>query len=472
LLEANVLEFSDTQGLVFSGYQQKPFASYLVLRVDQIAAARRWLRELAEQVTTGADRPPEVSINFALSAAGLQALGVDEDTLQTFPLEFREGMAASETRSRALGDTGQSHPSHWRWGNLDSRAHALLMVYAARQGLLDSVVATQRGAFSDGFSCGYERRTAALPERKEHFGFADGIAQPVIEGSRPAELGAASIKPGEFILGYPNEYGKLPFVPHAASALDVGGHLAADAADSQRKALGRNGSFLVVRELDQYVYAFWDYMRQAASRLEPGAAAADIAVRLAAKCVGRWPSGAPLVLAPSSDNPRLATSNDFAYAKDAEGARCPVGAHIRRSNPRDSLDPSPRESERAVNRHRILRRGRSYGPALDQPWHVTADDGVERGLFFMCVNANIRRQFEFVQQTWVNNPKFDGLYDERDPLLGDRAADGGEFTIPDEPARQRLEGMPRFVEVRGGEYFFLPSVRALKFLASLPTPSR
>ena len=189
------------------------------------------------------------------------------------------------------------------------------------------------------------------------------------------------------------------------------------------------------------------------------------AVRFASKCVGRWPGGAPLALSPDRDDPALANSNDFLYAaKDPMGARCPVGAHIRRTNPRDSLDPAPKDSMDISNHHAIIRRGRPFGAQLPR---FAPGDGEERGLFFVCVNANISRQFEFIQQTWVNNPKFDGLYDDKDPLIGAQDEAGGTFTMLDEPVRRRLRGMPRFTRVRGGAYFFLPGVRALQFLSKL-----
>jgi len=463
-----MLEFGDTQGFVFSGYLQKPFASYLLLKVTDPARARGFLREVAQLVTTGSDRPAEACLNVALSAAGLSALGLPDDALQTFPLEFREGMVGSETRSRTLGDTGSSDPSQWRWGQPNNRVHVLLMLFARDEVVLERLVTAQQSIFAGALSVVYERRTRALPDRREHFGFTDGIAQPVIEGSGQERRGVSSVKAGEFILGYRNEYGKLPFVPNVAPALDAAAHLPPCEPDRTRKALGHNGSFVVVRELDQRVYDFWNYLRKAAEQLNPGSTAADGAVRLAAKCVGRWPSGAPLAKAPDADDRRLAQDNDFGYFwRDREGQRCPIGAHIRRMNPRDSLEPDPINSKRVVDRHRLLRRGRSYGPGIDTPWRVEGDDRAERGLFFVCLNANIRRQFEFVQQTWANNPKFGGLYEERDPLIGDNDGAASEFTIPDLPARQRLEGLPRFVDVRGGEYFFLPSVRALRFLSSL-----
>jgi Dyp-type peroxidase family len=346
------------------------------------------------------------------------------------------------------------------------------MLFARSHDALLEVVTTERARFEGALTCVLERSTVSLPNRHEHFGFADGISQPAIAGAGRPRDGQNVIEPGEFILGYPNEYGKLPSVPHTPAALDPGDHLRAYTAGGDgRRALGQNGSYLVVRQLEQHVYEFWRYMRSAAEEHPGGEGVTQSAVRFAAKCVGRWPSGAPLVEAPERDEPSLGKSNDFGYAaKDPDGLRCPIGAHIRRTNPRDSLEPDPKTSKTAVNRHQLMRRGRSYGRPLERASHATADDGEERGLFFVCVNANIRRQFEFVQQTWVNNTKFDGLYDERDPLIG--AGDEGAFgfSIPGEPARTRLEGLPRFVDVRGGEYFFLPSVRAIEFLGNLPVP--
>jgi deferrochelatase/peroxidase EfeB len=181
--------------------------------------------------------------------------------------------------------------------------------------------------------------------------------------------------------------------------------------------------------------------------------------------VGRWPSGAPLALAPDADDPKLATANDFAYhADDERGARCPVGSHIRRSNPRDSLDPDP-GSDRSFEinrRHRLLRRGREYGPPLPLEQALHGDDAAERGLHFICLNANIARQFEFVNHTWLNNPKFGELYDDADPFFAP-----GCFTIPTGGVRERVTHVPRFVTVQGGAYFFLPGLAALRSLAAL-----
>jgi Dyp-type peroxidase family len=196
------------------------------------------------------------------------------------------------------------------------------------------------------------------------------------------------------------------------------------------------------------------------------------AERLAARIVGRWPSGAPLVLTPDQDQAALADANDFGYAAvDPYGYRCPIGAHIRRAHPRDALDPHPGSDASIAldKRHRLLRRGREYGPPLppDETLAAPASTNDDRGLHFICVNANIARQFEFVHHTWLNNPKFAGLYDDADPLVGAHRPSGGTFTMQAPPVRTRVSGLPRFVQPRGGAYFFLPGLRALRYLARL-----
>jgi deferrochelatase/peroxidase EfeB len=190
------------------------------------------------------------------------------------------------------------------------------------------------------------------------------------------------------------------------------------------------------------------------------------------------------VLSPNSDDPTLSDADDFGYRDtDANGFKCPIGSHVRRSNPRDTLGPDAATALATANRHRILRRGRSYG---HRPADPRVDDGIDRGLLFLCLNSDIERQFEFVQQTWVNNPVFGGLNGEVDPLIGNISktetpsvnpspgnSDSGDaqrdaiFTVQADPLRTRVHNLERFVTVKGGAYFFLPSIRALRYLASL-----
>jgi Dyp-type peroxidase family len=281
-----------------------------------------------------------------------------------------------------------------------------------------------------------------------------------MDGLRRAEAGGEVIRAGEFVLGYINEYGLLTERPLVPPERDPDRILPPDAAGSGSADLGRNGSYLVLRQLRQDVAGFRDFVDRAA-RGPDGTSTAQARELLAAKLVGRWRSGAPLTLSPDHDDATLAQDNDFGYHHlDPDGLRCPVGAHIRRANPRDSLEPQPgTEQSRELNRrHRLIRRGRNY-----------AEDG-EQGLHFLCLNASLTRQYEFVQHSWINDPSFHGLVGSVDPLVGPRGADGTAFTEAAQPARRRYLGLPRFVQVRGGGYFFLPGIRALRYLSSVPDP--
>jgi Dyp-type peroxidase family len=394
------------------------------------------------------------------------ALGLPEAIESQFAHEFREGMT-TDHRQRILGDLGADAPANWRWGgDANPPIHALLMLYAADERGLEELVSRQTAEFpAASIEVVVSLGTDDIGD-VEPFGFRDGISQPIPEGFGREGRQEDTIQPGEFVLGYANQYGLLTDRPLVSAASDPANILPADAAGSASRDLGRNGSYLVLRQLEQDVKGFWKFIHEHA-----GSGTAEAPVSLAAKMVGRWPGGAPLALAPEADNTELAKANDFAYHEsDPDGLACPVGAHVRRANPRDSLDPNPGSSDSiAVNkRHRILRRGRAYGTLLSKDDALSkGGDGVERGIHFACIVANISRQFEFVQHTWANNPKFDGLYDEVDPITGPRTDGGSSFSMPAEPVRKRMTGIPAFVTVRGGAYFFMPGIRAIRYLAAL-----
>jgi Dyp-type peroxidase family len=221
--------------------------------------------------------------------------------------------------------------------------------------------------------------------------------------------------------------------------------------------LRHNGTFVAFRKFHMDVAAFRQYLRAQASSPEEEEL-------LAAKMVGRWRSGAPLVLAPDRDDPALGAdsirNNDFSYADDMKGLKCPFSAHLRRINPRDGF----KNDIVAVNLHKFLRRGTNYGSPL--PEGVLEDDGAERGGVFLLIGAHQQRQFEFVQSQWVTDGNFISHGTEQDPLIGNNEGEG-VFTIPKRPVRRRLQGLPRFVTVRGGEYCFMPGLRALRWLAAL-----
>ncbi|HVJ21577.1 MAG TPA: hypothetical protein VM686_39505 [Polyangiaceae bacterium] len=457
------MELSDIQGLVFYGYARQPFARYYMITFGDEADPRDWLSRLMHRVSSadGGERSDSVRINVAFSASGLSGLGLDEEALTSFPREFVQGMAHPE-RSIALGDYGDDAPEGWEFGGGQGpRIDALLMLYCPSQSELgerhaEVVESLERHGLT------YVAQDAEIPaDGREHFGFADGLTNPVVKGGpiKPDKNRFdPPIRPGEVLLGHKNAYGKLPFSPHAPMKRSTR-DLPPRCEGGRAVDLGFNGSYLVVRKLEQDVSGFWSFAEEQARKA--GASDAKAWSKyFAARLVGRWPNGMPLVHAPENEDPvRLA--NEFGYRElDPHGLRCPMGAHIRRSNPRDSMGDDGDTSLGRSNLHRIMRRGRVYSEANGR-----------KGLMFMALNANLRRQFEFIQQTWINNPKFGGLCAERDPLVGRYPYDiEGErlqrvFTRALLPARERCVGLPSFVRVRGGGYFFLPSLRALSYLA-------
>jgi Dyp-type peroxidase family len=475
------LELQDIQGVIVSGYGHLSHSKYLFLHIEDAEKAKGWLRSLLQrqQITSSewGDTKPHRAVNLALTWTGVQKLGGSEDLLQSFAKEFIEGMT-EPNRSRQLGDVGMHAPTQWEqpW-QPGAETIDLLLILQTSKTDLDAFYEEHQAPLEPSGLQLITVETGAVPlSHKEHFGFHDSISQPVLEGSPQAQKTRCNpqdlIKSGEFVLGYLNEDGNYPSTPTmadsgcAAIAQDQNQALSL-LPETALKDFGRNGSYLVFRKIAQDVAGFRKYFQDSFSTPEEGQ-------RMAAKIVGRWPSGAPLVQAPDADplrdnddtNNGLADSNDFIYRpEDPQGLRCPFSSHIRRTNPRDSLGQDAEESLKDVRRRRLLRRGAVYGDPL--PEGVTEDDGTPRGLLFFCINANIRRQFEFVQQGWVNAPTFNGLYDERDPLVGYNP-DGNHRTmiVPQDPLSKSLS-LPNFVTLKGGAYFFLPSLSALKFLAAL-----
>ena len=448
-------ELHDVQGLVARGYGDLGAARFLLLSIDDGPAGRSWLGALGPTLTAGDARPQERAVNVALTSSGLATLGVPPDILELFPLEFAGGMTTPHRR-RMLGDVGPDAPEGWDWGGPASPIDAVLLLYARDEPTLAALVAEQASALPSGVRVVRALDTSDL-QGYEPFGFRDGISQPIVEGLSKQGPPAQTLRFGEFVLGYPNEHG----------------HYTDDLLLERSPELGRNGTYLVFRQLRQDVGGFWRFL-DAAARRSDGSPDADRRTRLAARLVGRWPSGAPLLLAPDADDPTLGTANDFVYYRDdPRGTRCPLGAHVRRANPRDTLDPRPGtdDSLRINRRHRILRRGREYGPPLSVEDALRPEGaeggGDDRGLHFMCLNASIARQFELVHFTWLNSPKFVGLYDDSDPIVGPSQPFGGTFTIQSETLRERLTDVPRFVSVKGGAYFFMPGISATQQLAGL-----
>jgi len=499
------LDLHDIQGLILSGYGDKPAARYAMFEIIDGHAARRWLGRLTNQLQFGSFRgtrrrePPylnDLCVNVAFTHQGFRALGLHATALAGFAQPFQEGMD-EPNRARRLGDDGPSAPEHWKWGRADQGVHGLLAVFGGNgDAEPDDWVQIQDFITSQlhrdhGVRLIVELDTVASnrTRRKEHFGFRDGIANPRL-GGLPRETEDDVLAPGEILLGQANGYEKLPLSPEVPKSADPRGILLAAKGNPERHDFGCNGSYLVFRQLVQDVQAFWNFVERARQDLPDAPEGRQGREWLAAKFVGRWPNGTPLSLYPDAPGPISDQDTDaFTFGKtgDAFGERCPIGSHIRRTNPRDTALPvphdpelsgDPRDSEfaaerlRLVDRHRILRRGRAYGPPVDDEYDIdalrTQSCPEPRGLHFLCFNANLSRQFEFVQSNWIQNPSFAGLSHDPDPLLAANREvpyRASNFTLQGCPAR-RVRNLQRFVELEGGAYFFMPSRRALEYLAS------
>lgn len=460
------LDLREIQGLVTSAYPPSRVARYVLLEVEDASDARASLRQLTSRVTFADEVERQKSaraqggldghtgLNVAFSSAGLAALGVPEGRLTDFSREFHEGMVTPH-RQRILGDLDGSSgdPLRWLWGGPSNPpVHFALLLFAADDVLLDSFVADVMGGMH-GVRIVRTLQSVSIADSREHFGFRDGIASPWVPGLHPPRDAPDSIAAGEIVLGHPDLTGAPePYPP-----------------------LGRDGSYLVLRQLVQDVEGFWSALRATVGDAQ--------AVRWAAKMNGRWPDGSPLVRSP--DGPAGDPSNDFGFRDDPDGVRCPLGAHIRRANPRDGIGRKAKASVELVNRHRLLRRGRPFGrPAAPETWPegidpVKLDCGRQdesgyHGLFFACLGASLARQFEFVQQSWLNNPKLAGLYDESDAVTGapraplSGAATGYAFTAPGPVVNHRIELPQKYAYCIGGAYFFLPGRAALVDIAAEP----
>ncbi|HEY2797794.1 MAG TPA: peroxidase [Thermoanaerobaculia bacterium] len=436
-----MLEFDDIQHILLT---RAPALTgrYEFLAFRNAAGGRAWLTEILERVQSAAQARASVEkerrwVTVAFTWNGLRALGVDEASLATFPEEFKQGMVA---RAEVLGDDGSNHPDKWVGGLASPDLHAIAILFArdaadreVSKSDHEKLVARCEGV--EVLSSLDLEATPPFDHAHDHFGYRDRLSQPVIEGSgeAPTPGSGAPLKPGEFILGYPDEDGPPAHLP-------------------QPEGLSRNGSFMAYRRMEEHVGAFRDFLKANGQTPEEQEL-------VAAKLMGRFRSGAPLVSARDKDDPALGAdpqrNNDFNYKEmDPHGYAVPLGSHIRRMNPRDTAHN--------MNRRRMIRRGATYGPQLPEG---TPEDGVERGIAAFVICASLIRQYEFAQNVWVNDKSFHELVNERDPIIGSH--DGTlEFKIPRRPVRKTLTGIPSFTTVRGGAYFFLPGLKSLRYLAS------
>jgi len=491
-MSARPVDYEDIQGIVRFGYKRMTQAIFLLLRVTDADAARAWIAKAPITSAVTQEPPPATALQIAFTSEGLRALGVSADIVEGFSTEFIVGMGSDPARSRRLGDIGPNDPAHWQWGTRDMVPHVMVMLYAEPGGLEAWGVEAMAGA-EDGFEQLAGLTTSDM-DGVEPFGFVDGISQPTLDWQR--ERGARDEERedytnlsclGEFLLGYPNEYGGYTDRPLLDPQSDPDALLSSAEDAPEKVDFGRNGSYLVLRQLEQDVSGFWRFM-DAQVQGDP----VD-RKRLAEAMVGRKMDGEPLMgrtneAIDGEDDPR----NTFTYRDDDAGLRCPIGAHIRRSNPRNADLPAgapgfiswakrtlgfdakalANDLVASTRFHRLLRRGREYGPGVSLPDALEGNTPQEgTGLHFICLGANIARQFEFVQSAWLAGIRFNGSPNESDPLIGNHLprADGTAtdcFSMPVASGPDlRVCGLPQFVAVLGGAYFFLPGLRALRYIA-------
>ncbi|MBL4799510.1 MAG: Dyp-type peroxidase [Oleispira sp.] len=506
------LDLYDIQGNICKGYGRYGFpkARYLFLSFNDSKQSRQFLLALIEDITTAEVWPvrkessikPDSTTNIGFTYSGLRVLNIPERSLKGFPVDFTMGMKA---RGDILGDTGSNSSEHWdsiwqgdnvhAWLSINGRdSETVLERFDQIKDMLAQfpgveLLSGHRGP--NGTVLDYQDASAVFengnPTGKEHFGFTDGIGNPYFEGNghnisrlpgRGKLMRDGSWQPlatGEFILGHPDEAREYPLAP-------------------EPKLLSRNGTYMVYRKLHENVDTFSAYIDNLAKDFD---GSKDL---LMAKMSGRWPdNGAPLTLAATDEEKAVLDARmidlthraeegeecaiaqlkelrgewiNFSFDNDKSGAKCPIGAHIRRTNTRGSLEHEKGAFDRPgalVDRRRLMRRGLPYG-GIDE----TKSDSAEQGIIFMCISASIERQFEFVQQQWVNYSNDFKLGNDKDPLIGNHHGQLSDKHIIQAGKAKRGEAtkapffcadMPRFVETRGGDYFFIPSITALRMIA-------
>jgi len=438
---ARPLDPADVQGDILQPYGFA-VSAHLFVAVAAPESGRAIVDDALARITNGSrwSDKPESTLNVAFTAAGLTAIGMPTAIVDSFPPAFLEGMAA---RATILGDVGRSAPERWDEALGTGAAHLLFTVNAVDERACEAAVRVLRQSLDrHGSTVLADQRGRRLPDRKEHFGYTDGVGQPSITGALGWRRAARrvhhwlGVPVGEIFHGY----------------VDADGYPAPGPA----APFGTGGTFKVWRKLHEDVATFRRWIAEQAEALEIDE------TLLRAKLIGRWPDASPLVLAPERPDPELADDadrvNDFDYLDDPDGLRCPLGAHIRRTNPRSGLGFGDALSAR----QRIIRRGMTYGPAVEEG--VSVDDGVDRGIFFVAYMADIERQFEFIQANWCNDGDTVRVGHDPDPFVGRVTADH-KFVIPGDPPRF-VHPLPELVTTKGGEYLWAPSIEALGRIAT------
>jgi Dyp-type peroxidase family len=451
------LNETDIQGFVLRGYNYA-YARYLFLHFEDAARARKLIGLLLPSITTGQrwdGSKPQSTTNIAFTHRGLAAFELPAATLLTFPVEFQQGM---KKRADILGDTGLNAPEHWDAIWREGKVHAWLGINGLTPAALDARCAEiqtlldeTKGAVLIGSQDAASQVINGKSNTKEHFGYTDGFGNPDFLGvERSSQPGQGKLMPdgnwkplatGELLLGYADEAGELPVapVPHI---------------------LASNGTFMTYRKLHQNLATFRAYLDEHGKLYGGGKE------KLAAKFIGRWRDGTPLELSPDHEDQSIVMdpkrSTNFTYSADGEGTKCPVGAHLRRVHPRDAFG----FNGKLIDRRRITRRGQPYGKFAAEGDAVSDTD--DRGIIFIALNASLSRQFEFVQQQWIEYGNDANQGNDKDMLMGNHGGHGKFVVQGDRSAANPpyvCAHLPNFVELKGGDYFFLPSITALGMIA-------
>ncbi len=480
------LDLADIQGFIVRGYRM-PMVRHFLLTVGVPAEARKLLGRFvngneadAPQLTTARDwhigfepgpgdnpaeaprRKPDYCLNVAITWPGMIALEIQQRVPNVSFKSFGAFTQGAAARAKLVGDTGPSGPEHWVDAFQKGGDHVMLTLHAispdAMKTYTDRLVAlfSDGGAFKeiwrqDGMALIEIQNGQPTPTARVHFGYTDGISMTTIRGG-PEKYHPDHQQPCEPWLFVLQEEAENYYVP-------------------EPKALGLNGSFAVFKKIETDVVGFEQFLQSNKDKIDPEL--------LAAKICGRWRNGVPLALSPDTDSPPGGIApdqmNNYEYVNadgsgDPKGLRCPVGAHMRRINPRGQPVTGQGEPGGSNNTHRLIRRGLPYGPVYDpsKPY-----DGLERGLLGYFINSNIENQYEFVLGHWVNDSEFAGAVrlnpKSRDPMIGTQDPAESIFVIPQANGAPpiKVTGLPTFVTTKAAAYCFLPSITAIKFVSKL-----
>jgi len=482
----STLDLSDIQGFILRGYRM-PMVRHFLLAVGVPAAARTLLGRFvsgdesdAPQITTAEDwhvgfapgpaddpnesprRKPDYCLNVGITWPGMVALELKDRVPALAFKSFPAFAAGAAERAKLVGDTGPSGPENWVDGFGKGSDHLLITLHALTPDALNSYTARLTALFAEGGAFREISRTDGMAwiEKKDGksefvakvpFGYTDGISMTTIHGG-PERYPPDQQQPCEPWLFVMQEAAENYYVP-------------------EPKELGLNGSFAVFKKIMTDVVGFENFLQSNKDKIDPEL--------LAAKICGRWRNGVPLALSPDTDSPpggiALDQLNNYEYVNadgsgDPRGIRCPVGAHMRRINPRGQPVTGQGQPGGSNNTHRLIRRGMPYGPNYDPKLPY---DGIERGLLGYFINSSIENQYEFVLSQWVNDAEFAGAVrlppKAKDPMIGTQDPAESVFVIPQANGAPAIKvtGFQSFVTTKAAAYCFLPSITAIKFISKL-----